>query len=360
MLDGFRRWLLPGFVFQSVVIAGGYGTGRELVEFFLSRGPVTGLAAMAVATVIWSLVCAVSFELARTLGARDYRTFFRGLLGRGWFLYELGYMPFLMLVLAVIAAAAGSILHDTFGLPYAVGVVAMMAAVGTLVFYGNEIIERFLAAWSMLLYAVYAVFFVWAYLRFGPSITAALGGEPEIEGALLGGVEYAAYNLALIPAIAFCTRHARHRRDAVKAGLLAGPIAMVPALLFYLAMVSQHPGIIDETVPVNAVLAALGSPGFQLVFEIVLFGTLVETGTGMIHAVNERIATAYRERGATLPPAVRPMVALGLLVLGAVLSSAGLVDLIARGYGTLTWYFLAIFVIPVLVLGPWKLRARDR
>ena len=29
----FQRYLLPGFVFQSVIIAGGYGTGRELVEF---------------------------------------------------------------------------------------------------------------------------------------------------------------------------------------------------------------------------------------------------------------------------------------------------------------------------------------
>ncbi len=28
----FQRYLLPGFIFQSVVIAGGYGTGRELVE----------------------------------------------------------------------------------------------------------------------------------------------------------------------------------------------------------------------------------------------------------------------------------------------------------------------------------------
>jgi uncharacterized membrane protein YkvI len=357
MLDAFRRWLLPGFVFQSVVIAGGYGTGRELVEFFLSRGPVTGLAAMAVATVIWSLVCAISFELARTLGARDYRTFFRGLLGRGWILYEVGYVPFLMLVLAVIAAAAGSILHDTFGLPYAVGVVGMMALVGLLVFYGNRVIERFLAAWSFVLYAVYLVFFVWSYLRFGPAIEAALAGEAQVEGTLVGGIEYAAYNLALIPAILFCTRHARDRRDAVRAGILAGPIAMMPALLFYLTMVSQYPGIVDETVPVNAVLLALGSSGFQLVFEVVLFGTLVETGTGMIHAVNERIATVYRERGSTLPAMARPAVAIGLLVLGAALSSAGLVDLIARGYGTLTWYFLAVFVLPVLVLGPLKLRA---
>lgn len=31
----FRKYLLPGLVFQSLTIGGGYGTGRELVEFFL-------------------------------------------------------------------------------------------------------------------------------------------------------------------------------------------------------------------------------------------------------------------------------------------------------------------------------------
>ena len=81
----FRKYLLPGFVFQSVVIAGGYGTGRELVEFFLSYGPLNGLLAMLlISTVIWSAVCAASFEFARVFRAYDYRSFFKRLLGRGW------------------------------------------------------------------------------------------------------------------------------------------------------------------------------------------------------------------------------------------------------------------------------------
>ena len=33
----FNKYLLPGFIFQSLIIGGGYGTGRELVEFFLSE-----------------------------------------------------------------------------------------------------------------------------------------------------------------------------------------------------------------------------------------------------------------------------------------------------------------------------------
>ena len=87
-----------------------------------------------------------------------------------------------------------------------------------------------------------------------------------------------------------------------------------------------------------------------------LFGTLIETGTGMIHAVNERLASFYKDRSSEMPSALRPAVAIGLLLIGTALSSFGLTGLIARGYGTLTWLFILIYVIPVLTLGVWKLR----
>jgi len=47
----FRRILMPGLILQSVMIGGGYATGREIVEFFLVLGPIGGLLAMGVATV---------------------------------------------------------------------------------------------------------------------------------------------------------------------------------------------------------------------------------------------------------------------------------------------------------------------
>jgi len=86
----------------------------------------------------------------------------------------------------------------------------------------------------------------------------------------------------------------------------------------------------------------------------VLFGTLVETGAGLIHAVNERIAGVYEERQQPMPRLLRPAAAVSLLAVGAALSSFGLVSLIAKGYGTVTWGFLAIFVLPVLTLGAYR------
>ena len=34
----FQRYVMPGLIFQSVVIASGYGTGAELNEYFFRYG----------------------------------------------------------------------------------------------------------------------------------------------------------------------------------------------------------------------------------------------------------------------------------------------------------------------------------
>ncbi len=351
-----RRYLLPGFVFQSLVIAGGYGTGRELVEFFLRLGPRAGLLAIVVSTVVWSAVCVVSFEFARRFQAYDYRTFFKKLLGPGWVVFEIGYFGLLMIVLAVIAAAAGSIAAETFGVGYAVGVVLIMVAVGGLVFGGSDAIEKVFTVWSFVLYAVYVVFFFWSLSRFGDQIGSALStGEVGTEW-LIGGVRYAGYNLAVIPAVLFTIRHLETRRETLWAGLLAGPITIIPGLLFFIAMVGHYPDILDRAVPANYLLELLGSRSFQLLFQVMLFGTLIETGAGMIHAVNERLASLYQDRSGEMPTTLRPAVAIGLLLIGTGLSTFGLTDLIARGYGTLTWLFIIVYVVPILTLGVWKLR----
>lgn len=353
--SAFRRYFLPGFVFQSVVIAGGYGTGRELVEFFLTQGPLGGLFGIAVTTLIWSAVSMVTFELARLWGAFDYRHFFKELLGPVWWLFEVCYVGLLFIILAVVAAAAGAIMEETFGAPYWLGVTGVMTVVGFLVFGGNEAIERFFALWSFALYGVYAVFFVWCFQRFGGAITANLTVEPAGTGWLWAGLSYAGYNLAVIPPVLATLRVHSTRRETFTAGALAGPIAMIPGLLFFLATVGQWPGIVEARVPANELLELLGSRGFQVAFQVILFGTLVETGAGLIHAFNERVSGVRADQETELARWVRPAVAVVFLALGAFISRFGLIDLIARGYGTLTVGFIVVYVVPVLTLGVWKI-----
>ena len=208
--DFFRRCLLPGFVFEAAVIGGGYATGRELVEFFLPAGPRGGLLGMAVSMLVWSAVLAVSFELARRARAYDYRSFLKLLLGRGWFLFEVAYLLLIVLILAVMGAAAGEIVHSLFGLPKLVGSLLMIAGVALVLFYSNAAIERFLSLTVGYLYLVYIVFVAWSLVSFGDRIEAALQAQPFGGRWFMAGL--AAESLRPARPLARCRRRGCFRR----------------------------------------------------------------------------------------------------------------------------------------------------
>lgn len=347
-------------MYQSVIIAGGYGTGREVVEFFLTYGPLGGLLGMMlITTIMWCLVLAVTFEFARIHKAQDYRTFFIHLLGSYWFTFEILYLVLLLLVLAIIGSTAGLLLMDAFNLPYFLGVALMLGAVGLLTFEGTSWIENFLSSWSVVLYFVYLIFFVQCLREFGGSIYSNLLTGIQSSDWFVGGFKYGLYNLGVIPAVLFTVRHIRSRRQAIAAGLAGGVIGILPAFLFYIAILGHYPAVLTEPVPAIYVLRE-GQWTFLLVaFQIVLLGTLVETGSGMIHAVNERLRSAFEERGRLFPRWLRPTVAVALLAIGLAISSFGLIELIAKGYGSISWGFLFVYVIPIMSIGLLRIWRKD-
>ena len=351
----FQRLVLPGLAFKAVVIGGGYATGREIAEFFLPAGPWGGLAAMVLATAIWSGVAVLTFLFARSSGARDYRTFFRALLGRGWIAFEIAYALFIVLVLAVFGAAAGEIGHALFGWPTLVGALLLMAAIVTVAAYGTGAVESLFKWVSLLLYAVYAVFLLLALSRLGGAIDGTLATAQAPAGSqwLSGGIEYAGYNAVGAVVILPVLRHLTSGRDAVIAGLIAGPLAIAPALAFFLAMLAFYPAIEGATLPSDIILARLDLPAFRMVFQAMIFCALLESGTGAIHAVNERIAAAWlARRGADLPAALRRLMAAAILAFCVrAADRIGLVQLIASGYRLLSWLMLALFVAPLCTVG---------
>ncbi|HEX5787125.1 MAG TPA: hypothetical protein VFY03_03015 [Woeseiaceae bacterium] len=355
--SAFTRYWLPGLLLQSVVVGGGYATGRELVEFFLGAGPVHGLLGMLVSTVLFSAAAVLSFELARLSASFNYRSFFGVLLGRGWFLYEIAYFVLGLLVLAVVAAAAGEIVAANLGWPRVAGTVLLIGAIALLVFRGSALIEKVLAGWSFVLYATYAVLLACYLWFFGDTVPAAFAAEPPAVNWFGNGVRYFGYNAAIIPLILFCVAHLDTRRDAVTAGLLAGPLVMLPAAMFFVAMSASYPEILAEAVPADFMLQRLDFGWLAALFYVVVFGTFVETGAAFVHALNERVALRFEARQRRMPQWFRPAIATGALVAAVVLAASfGLVELIARGYGTLTWLIILVFIVPLGTVGIVKIR----
>ena len=356
--SAFQRFVLPGLAVKAVVIGGGYATGREIAEFFLPAGPWGGIAAMAVATAIWCVVCSVTFVFARRLRERDYRSFFRALLGRAWPVFEIAYLIFVVLILAVFGAAAGAIGAATFGVAPIVGTLCLMVAIALATAFGNKSVERVFTWVSILLYGVYAAFVVFALTSFGDRISQTFAAaEGWNDGWFSGGLTYAGYNIIGAVIILPVTRHLTSDRDAIVAGITAGPLAMLPASLFFICMCAFVPAIAGEALPSDYLLARLDQPWFRYLFQIMIFAALLESGTGAVHAVNERISTVWQARTRTaLSTRARGAIALALLVVCMLIADrVGLVELIANGYRALAYLLIAVYVVPLLTIGLWKL-----
>jgi uncharacterized membrane protein YkvI len=358
----FQRYLLPGFAFKAVVIGGGYATGRELAEFFLPSGPQGGLLAILLAMVIWSAVCAVTFSLAYTNASWNYRAFFKNLLGPVWVIFEIAYLLFLILILAVFGAAAGAIGTALLGWPPLVGTLCLIACISFVTAYGTSSVERLFKWVSIFLYAVYALFVVLSFFAFGDQILVHLAAPAPHTGWVLGGFTYAGYNVVGAVIILPVLRHLNGNKNALIAGALAGPLAMLPALLFFICMIAYYPQIGAEALPSDYMLQRLNFPAFHYLFQTMIFLALLESGTGCVHAFNERIAEAYALRtGGTLSKSVRLWIT-AVLLIGSIFLAArfGLVTLIARGYRGLAYVFLAVFVAPVMTVGVWQLYSRRK
>ena len=171
---------------------------------------------------------------------------------------------------------------------------------------------------------------------------------------------YACYNIVGAVVILPVTRHLTGDRDAVVAGLIAGPLAMLPALLFFCSMVAFAPTVALQVLPSDYLLTQLDHPLFHLAFQAMILAALLESGTGAVHAINERVAVAWRAaRGVPIGAGVRGAIALVLLVSCMVLAQRiGLVALIADGYRALAVMLFALYVLPLLTLGLWRLVSR--
>ena len=298
----------------------------------------------------WSVVCMFCYEFARRFKAYDYRTFFKRLLGKGWILFELSYLLVIIIVLAVIAASAGNIGKAMMGLDYNLGVLIVLVYISYAVVKGNVYLETLFSVWSFLLYAVLFSIFVCCFYRYSDAITVNLKSGVAGTDWILSGIRYASFNLGLIPAVFFCLRHQTSTRQTLVAGLLTGPIAVIPGIFFYLSMLSDYPAILTSVVPSTTLLNNLNITWLYFAFAIVLFATLIETGVGLIHAFNERISIFYQEKNKKMPRLQRSIIAILCLSVSMGMAQFGLVELISKGYGLLTWLILCIFVIPLVFL----------
>ena len=81
----------------------------------------------------------------------------------------------------------------------------------------------------------------------------------------------------------------------------------------------------------------------------------------MLQGIIERIdAWLMETRGRRLSRVAHAMLAISSIVISALFSLWGITNLIAKGFGTMAWLFLLIYVIPLVTVGVFKIARANR
>ncbi len=284
----FGALLLPAIILQSVLIGGGYATGREIVAYGGRFGAMGWIAVLAI-FLGFSLTAFLTFEVARVFHAYSYKRFIRQLIGPLWPAFDLLFLAMAILIIAVMASAAANIMLDTLGIPELAGTVAIVVAVGVLTFYGSRVIETFKSAGTVVLYLAYLAFALLVLGARGDRTLDVLSsgstvytGDVGVWAVVGTGILYVAYNLAVYPAVLFTLHRQTRRRETLAAGLLSGLLMTLPFALTWLCILAFYPAaeVLDAPVPWLPMLQAVGGPWVLVVFGIVAGWTLLETSVG--------------------------------------------------------------------------------
>lgn len=386
----FGRLLLPAVILQSVLIGGGYATGREIVAYGARFGGRGWIAVLGI-FLGFTLTAFFTFEVARRFRSYEYKSFIRHLIGPAWPAFDLLYVVMALVIIAVMASAAAHILEETLGVPSLAGTATVVVIVGVLSYHGASVIDAFKSAGTALLYLAYLTFSglvlaarhgalsdvfaggnaggaiggTAATLAGGAADTAATAVDPNASvAAILGtGILYVGYNLAVYPTALYTLHRQRRRRDTAWAALIAGVLMTVPFGLTWLCLMTFYPepAVFDAPVPWLPMLRSLGEPWLIGVFGVVMGWTLVETSVGLIHALLDRVDAdlARAESGPLadmtgLSSLQSGLLGAGTLIGAALLSRVGIIALVSQAYSYLGYAFIALFAVPLLTVGAWK------
>lgn len=364
------RLVLPGIILQSVLIGGGYATGREIVEYGAKYGAMGWLSGLAT-FVGFALVAILSFELIRLYKVYDFKSFLKQLIGPLYHVFDVVYLLFMVIIIAVMSSATGAVVEQMTGLNYWYGVGAITIIVGILNYYGEKIISYFETIGTVLLYIGYISFSILVISHGGSNISEVMATgdhsfvpDATVGAALWTGILYMAYNLVVFPASFFTIKAQKSRKDTIISGIIAGLLMIIPWFMTYYAVMAFYPdkAVLASPVPWVAMMQADNAPSWLLLlFSIVMGWTLIETATGIIHAMLERIDTGLKDTGRQpLPRKYRGMLTIAILVVSVAFAKIGIIDLIAKGYNALAYAFILLYLVPLLTVGVYKIYKKSK
>lgn len=276
----------------GTVVGAGFASGQEVLQFF-GYFSLNGVWAIILTTILFVFFGWVILDLGMRLQATSHLPVIRYAGGR-WAGTAVDFVItfFLFGALTAMAAGAGAIFAEQFGLPAIVGNALMVIASVLTVMMGlGGVVTAISFVVPLLLTAVLGIS-IWTLLTIPLNFAAVVPGRAAVPFWPLSAVVYVSYNIIMAVAVLAPIGSQAEARETLKKGAVFGGIGLgIGALSILLALLANLPEAARYQIPM-VYIAGRFAPAVSYIYSLVLFAEIYTTAVGNLFGFVARLTDA--------------------------------------------------------------------
>lgn len=346
----------------------GFATGRQIVQY-VSRHGWPGFWIPIGIWILLSIAAYYCIEYAYLTRSKDYKDFANGFYAPIGSIMTIIWDAIVALAsfvaLGSVIATAGELFVSAFGFNYWVGVAIFTALMLVCVIWGYNIITKIASIVTIPMIALMVIVIIVGLSHNFENLkqvaaNSAIAEGDSVKSMIQDTFTYAGNQVNFLPAFIAISFGFTSERD-VKIGAFGGAfLNFIMHFSMSLLCLSAYPWVNDEPLVVLKILEQIDMPILPIIYQIVIFLALVSTAVTMVFGAISRFGVY----GKKIFPADRSRKAFWafIFLVGSVfVSSFGLVTIVSKGYKLLGTLKLPVMLIPIIVLGPWRVhQARNK
>ena len=363
-------WAAPlsiGFTAFAAHAGGGFATGNQANTNFVTLGWV-GILSAVLAMVLLALSTREAQLLWNTRGCKSYKDLFSALYhpyDRMWVTFDVFYDIMILMVVASCIAGAASALNQYLGVNYYLGALAVGVVILLLSIFGANLVRMGSSYMGLAILVLSLVIYFYGLMK-GVNLFDTLKQSFETDGlsklpkALLGGVNYAAFQWVTIPGVLACGTVLKTKKDCTR-GMGCMLLFNVLGLGLSVLMLTAWSGYFTSvtggtTLPTLTVLMRLDVNWLVVLYCLVLFLCMISSGVVVVFGFINRFENASYLRFLKNTHVRRGAIATAIMCVSMFISFAGLTNIVKYGYGYCGYWAIVFVIVPLLTVGVYKNR----
>jgi len=340
----------PAIAFTAILSGGGYITGREITEYFYKFGN-QGYYAIFVVAILFGFISYFSIEVSRKNRVFTYDKWSYIFLGKYFFLLDIIFSVLAVIAIAVVISGSIVSLKNSFEINEFFSLLILLLIFSILVLYGEKVIFKYklFGTISLILFFIVTFIFVYKKVSYNPFEYA----NENIYLSFFSGIKYAAYNSIVFPAILYTFKEIETKRQSVLSSILLALVGIFPILFSFWILSSGGSETLKQDLPILYIILNFCPNWLKFFFNAIILYTLIDTAIGLIQSIMQRIDSSYSLKSKF----IKIILTIAIILVSYFLSIFGIINLVAKGYGTMSYLFILILIIPLLIYNVKKNKA---